>query len=320
MCFTSFRIKAQELAKKYYHFTNQAELAIIDSAYSKALSNYESAFAVANKGFAKDYYNASICALYVKDKSKTKEYINVLLKKGIDTSYISQQDVFLKFCQSKMWKKIKANYQRPIKDSVYIHTLDSLAKVDQLFRVSWNYNEIYGDTVRKIDSVNAHYLIKLINKKGFPTSEKVGIDRPHTLYPSRDFSLIAIHSIQLGYLEILPILKEAYENLDFHIYAYVGLEDMSEISTDYGSEVLIKHSRGEKWRMRILPEEELRRRNENRAKIGMETWEEYSRKVIFSLKKQPFAFAYFNSKSILLGLPQKLIEKDFKNSVEIDID
>ena len=50
----------------YKYFVNKAEIYITDSNYTKAGENYKKAFKLNKTPFAKDYYNAVLCAIFNK--------------------------------------------------------------------------------------------------------------------------------------------------------------------------------------------------------------------------------------------------------------
>jgi hypothetical protein len=67
-----------DFTKVYHPIINDAELALIDSSYVEALDLYAAAFQNVDKPFAKDFYNASICAFYANKQTLMFEYLTKL--------------------------------------------------------------------------------------------------------------------------------------------------------------------------------------------------------------------------------------------------
>lgn len=74
---------------QYYPAVNRAELAIVRSDYAAALREYQTAFAAAQGGFARDYHNAALCALYLKNEALVFGYFEKLALKGLPETYFT---------------------------------------------------------------------------------------------------------------------------------------------------------------------------------------------------------------------------------------
>src|SRR5882672_7729778 len=72
---TSITVLASNDYLQYYKLTNQAELEIVDSSYAKALHYYEEAFTKVDYSFARDHYNAALCAYLIEDYEQSIKHI-----------------------------------------------------------------------------------------------------------------------------------------------------------------------------------------------------------------------------------------------------
>ncbi|GAB3823025.1 hypothetical protein GCM10028895_29060 [Pontibacter rugosus] len=52
----------------YHPVINQAELSLVDGKYEEAIKSYKEAFAAVPSPFARDYYNAAVSSLVLKEK------------------------------------------------------------------------------------------------------------------------------------------------------------------------------------------------------------------------------------------------------------
>ena len=96
LLFTSFSVCGQYI-EKYYPLINQAELAIVDSNYQKALMLYRTAFANVEKPRGTDYMNAAKCSFLVFDETSGKFYLRKLAGYGYNLGYLksdAQQTLF----------------------------------------------------------------------------------------------------------------------------------------------------------------------------------------------------------------------------------
>ncbi len=85
-----------DFTRIYHPIINEAELAIVDTSYYEALDFYKAAFANVQKPFAKDYYNAAICAAMVGKLPLTFEYLEKIVEKGYPADSL-RKDVFFHY-------------------------------------------------------------------------------------------------------------------------------------------------------------------------------------------------------------------------------
>ncbi len=171
---------AQSIAnpRKYFEYVNKAELAICDSNYYEAITNYKHALQYLKEPFGKDIYNLLHCALNTEDK----ECINLCIVK------YKERDYKLPFWMDNFREKKIGKYF----DSIYAHNLtqstinyrykafiEMLLAKDQSIRydlsektiIQWKKDSI----IYSIDSINMTLLKHYIDSTGvFPTESVVG--------------------------------------------------------------------------------------------------------------------------------------------------
>lgn len=115
-----------DFTRIYHPIINSAELAIVDTNYYEALDYYKAAFDNVKKPFAKDYYNAAICAAMVGKMNTMFDYLEKIVEKGYPSDSL-RKDAFFKYVAdtSKVWKKFE-NQMRLVKPSINRELRDSL--------------------------------------------------------------------------------------------------------------------------------------------------------------------------------------------------
>lgn len=117
-----------DFTRIYHPIINEAELAIVDTSYYEALDFYKEAFANVKKPFAKDYYNAAICAAMVGKMPTVFDYLEKIIEKGYPSDSL-RKDVFFHYVADtcKNWKKfeqqmklVKPNINQEVRDSLNI--------------------------------------------------------------------------------------------------------------------------------------------------------------------------------------------------------
>jgi tetratricopeptide (TPR) repeat protein len=115
-----------DFTRIYHPIINEAELAIVDTNYFEALNFYKEAFANVKKPFAKDYYNAAICAAMIGKLSLTFDYLEKIVEKGYPSDSL-RKDVFFHYvadtCKrwsdfEKQMKLVKPNINWEVRDSL----------------------------------------------------------------------------------------------------------------------------------------------------------------------------------------------------------
>ncbi len=121
-----------DFTRIYHPIINEAELAIVDTNYHEALAFYNEAFANVEKPFAKDYYNAAVCATLVGKMPVVFDFLEKIVAKGYLVENF-RKDFFFKNVTDtcKQW----ANFEkqaRLIKPQINTELRDSLQKMYRL--------------------------------------------------------------------------------------------------------------------------------------------------------------------------------------------
>lgn len=149
-----------DYTRVYHPIINDAELAIVDDDHATALSLYKEAFNLVDKPFAKDYYNAAICAVYTNRLSLAYDYLEHLVEKGYVIDSLRKDKFFGNLADtSSLWKgfeKRMASQQTSInyvvRDSLK-HMLETILTDSYKNMVSLKYekdkviNVMFGDSI-----------------------------------------------------------------------------------------------------------------------------------------------------------------------------
>lgn len=159
----------------YQKVINKAELNLIRGQKNESLNNYYSVLTTSKGNFCKDIYNALLLSSELSKKDTFFVFLNLLLPKGLENSYLNKH--FKNFQKYPEWDSfLTKNKAHSNIDHILKTKIDSLEVIDQEFRIKKGSYEIYGDTIRTIDSLNMEFLFELIAKKQFPGENEIGIN------------------------------------------------------------------------------------------------------------------------------------------------
>lgn len=195
----SIHVTGQNLSsglKKYYSYTNKAEIAITDSAYVQAAMYYQCAFKLKTDPFGRDLFNAMVCNALAKNNSIAYLYGKRLLKNGYSIKALKSKTSLLAFFKSSDGIQLEnesSSFSKSSQQKIFWMQFDSIAKTDQKFRIiEPNYHVgVYLDTIDKIDSSNVVFLKQFIKKYGFPGEKLIGLN--DTDLARHPYSIILLH-------------------------------------------------------------------------------------------------------------------------------
>ena len=126
LLYTSFAQAQVDFTKIYHPIINEAELAIVDTNYHEALQFYNEAFANVNKPFAKDYYNAAICATLIGKMPIAFDFLEKIVEKGYPADSLRRDNFFKLVADTcKKWndfekhaRLIKPNLNHELRDTL----------------------------------------------------------------------------------------------------------------------------------------------------------------------------------------------------------
>ncbi|WP_299826070.1 hypothetical protein [uncultured Pontibacter sp.] len=297
-----------DYTKEYYPTINQAELSILQKDYATALTLYQAAFKAVPSPFARDYYNAAVCAMLLKDKKQSVVYLEQLATKGVSIDYLGKQPVFDSLKTTKQWRKFKRKYPKYRKQYDRQVNLDLRADLDELyardqyFRQAEGGLRVYGDTLRKIEKANTEQFLAWVEKYGFPGESLVGVG--DTLEHLPRFSIIIQRQTKArkGH-DFTGVLKEAVQQGRISPQAAAYLLEQQAGASKYGSKAFVKVSCNtceDKKPLRNMDRyleekrsaKETESINARRKKLGLETLEDYKKKVLYSMDDKRFKLNY----------------------------
>lgn len=297
-----------DYTKAYHPLINKAELSILQKDYASALLLYREAFKAVPTPFARDYYNAAVCAMLLKDKKLSVGYLEKLATKGVSIDFLAQQPVFDSLQTTRQWRKFKKKYPKyrqqyesQINKDLRAD-LDELYARDQYFREAKGGLRVYADTLRKIEKANTKQLLEWVEKYGYPGESLIGVG--DTLEQMPRFSIIIQRQTKArkGY-DFSKILAEAVQQGRLSPQTAAYLIEQQVGRSKYGSKAYVKISCStcedeshpdsmERYLEEKRTEKELLTIEANRQKLGLETFEDYKKKVLYSLGDKRFRLNY----------------------------
>ena len=289
-------------SKKYFHYTNLAELQIVDADYNTALKLYDSAFKFLQVPFSQDVYNYSICTALEKKYGKTYDAIRFLIARGCDSTIFTTNDVFKDFFKSKKTTFIKhypafISDRKKYVDSSIIKDIEEMNIADQYYyrnRMANISNKKFMDSLERNDSILITKMKDYFSKYNYLNESVIGVNTSASTpncYPI--FNIIIRHHYQDKHYELTPLLKTFVETgcLKPEVYAsWVQLES-SLIKSQYGEEGHITEMNDSLY---IASYPGLKTKIEkNRSDIGLCTLDEQMRKTIFSRYTDKNKFLFF---------------------------
>jgi len=323
--------------KNYHPTVNRAELAIMVGDYSQALEQYNLAFKDISSGFMKDYFNAAVCATYLGNASLTYHYLLKVASKGISLDFIKDEVAFGAIQQDSAWRTFEKQYlaEKRIFDQKINRSLkkqlDSLVLIDKKIRAKGM--EFSEDTLIQTDNLNALALQKIIKKNGFPNEDLIGCGdagMPIIQYPfyqiikrqtpdkqTINFSNNLFEAMRKG--QIAPhtatyLMASMNGNDVFfarHIFKIISENPLENKGRGFEQKV-------NRWVYREINVEDEQRINELRLQNGMETLEDYRKKIIFSLNDNKFLFPYRSYVGIWSVRDEKTIENYLEGTKILD--
>lgn len=297
--------------KHYYSVINQAELLLISEQHDKALAQYYAAFKNVPTPFARDIFNAAVCATLTGDYESAFKLLDQLIVKGTDITFIKSMEVFSALVNDSRWEIFVNNYPRNRK--IYLQTinvplrkeLEWMAALDQHFRLKDNGMAVYQDTIAQIDKNNIDRFNGIIEKFGFPGEDLIGVENPASAPPYHTILNHLCHKASMGMgkgiAEINFPLQEFVKFGKLSPYRFANFIDQQGKPV-YGNTVFYRLDNSPELRVLVLGEKGLKKINKNRASVGLESLEDYQKKVLFALKDSRFIFNFNGSIVSLNGM------------------
>jgi hypothetical protein len=307
--------------KEYYSLVNQAEFFISQNNFEQANVKYKEAFKFKVDYKIVDVVNSLKCSCLLND-SLPSNLINVLEQKNVNNKLI-KKDKVLKKCFKE--KKIDLDNTKTIIDNNYIKLIENIVRKDQAIRNKPNAYVKFRKEMDSIDNENFIEFIALIDKFGFPSESKIGINQ--NLRGNLNWEILTMHLFQHKsknnsslksetYTKMCNILKKALLNNDITPMKYVFFLELEKNNVYYENWILSKLDNNQ-WGLHQSIIEKMDEIDLVREKIGLCKIREHIKKTYYenSKKLNPNRF-YFKSDEpymYTLNFPPEL-KKLYKSS------
>lgn len=254
--------------RKYYVFTNKAELAIVDSNFKQAIIHYETAFRFKSPN-AKDLHNAYCASTFVQDCKRGRKYLEQLAHQGYGLAKGLSGNTAFYDCTAHGLKIVADKVNADFRSSRIGQKLDSLEKADQSVRQDEKPDR---EKLKLVDAAVLQSLYTFLKNEKF-TDVETGMWYGN---PGNDYSalwLVRWHGRGApSILDSILRVNVLKGNYDPSVYA-------SLMSTDNNSKYGVFYNPGRVW-----TDKERKSINENREKIYLESLEDYEKKMAMQMK------------------------------------
>ncbi len=297
MLLVLLNVKAQEEVRAYNKFTNKAELSIVDSNYTKALKYYNKAFEKIEHPFARDYYNALLCATFTGNNDLAFDYLEKLIYKGIEIEYFTDNEYLESLHKDSRWQVFIDTYparMEKIQESFNLELRQEL--IGMIERDQQANRRIIIDTINNytaFDSTifaNVKHFLEIVEIHGFPTEEMIGLNKP---YKSTFNTVILTHYYQTLVSKDAVVLdpynlnktleKAVIEGKLIDDSFFVLMHTYPKKPNIFGSYAVIQIDN------KIIPlkydKKSVNIINRNRKRLGTESFSDSKKKAIFGAEK-----------------------------------
>jgi len=183
--------------REYYEKIDEADYLIVKKEYNKALTLFDKAFEYKKIPFARDLYNAGMCALLLNDE-KAFNYFEKLAQKGILLESLPTKELITLNKEKYDAFEVKYTEQRKkaltTKNIKLKNEIEIMLEHDQELAKDKEYDKAKRPKFTQLVYVNAQRIIDIINEFGFPNEDIVGIEKPDS---GTKLGIILYHYAQL---------------------------------------------------------------------------------------------------------------------------
>jgi hypothetical protein len=230
----------------YYHFVYKAELCIIDSNFSQAAQNYDTAFRINPDPLVIDVYNYTICQCCLRNHEAVLNSAKTLVKNGADSIFFSKQ-IFEDFRKSKQWNDfvnklpaLRQTRNNQLKLST-IQSINDLIGVDQQQHCALAGNSDSGFlyNMHFQDNKISEFICDSLFAHGYIDESIVGGDFHDTIFsPTPIFFVLIVHAFEANANHCISAIEDAIKKGKVRPevgLALLQLSSQSKISftTDY---------------------------------------------------------------------------------------
>lgn len=311
----------------YYQTIEAAETMIVEGDCSEATAEYEKAFTVLDKPFAKDIDNALKCATLNNQFEFSYHWAKQLILLGCDIKYFNEQTTLLPFLESNYWLRLTKEY--PQLRLEFINTcnwtlrakIEELYARDQFWRVKDPNYTVLKDSTFKEDDLIMEELLEIMVINDYPNEYNIGLFfRQDTIIDYSPIQMIVLHNYvdnpkhYKSGIDLTQQLQEQIKKYKFHPDAFAYLNDRSgayRIGEGFEREGLIWKLNG-KFYAEKKGAEWINNVDERRKKLGMDTLKNDRQKAVYQTTINA-RFNFFHERIIsIIDLPQPMIDKYFE--------
>lgn len=212
-----FSQTATPSVKKYFQLIRQAETAVLDANFEKALTCYQAAFEEQPSPFAVDLRNAAACAGLLEEYLWVFRFGQRLAKKNV-TVQMYNNHVFTGFKKTEYWETLQALHAEFRENPTEKYTPQYRQDLAQLLEAHRQnrLNDLSPEDYEIAEKKMYNELIVLLKKYGFPTEDKIGLEKGQTDITFSIYSDIFVYQLQNGHKDLLDTLQKNVLNGNLH--------------------------------------------------------------------------------------------------------
>jgi hypothetical protein len=303
--------------EKYYSNIYLAEECILKGSPDSSLIYYSTAFTFKPYPFSRDIYNAAVVADKTNQNKIEYKYLKLLIARGVSCTELAKAKGFNNFFHQKGNERMirQLQKQRPQFSKEYRKEIETLIERDQFFRIKPNGYKLFIDTILKIDAQNVNAFQNLIKKYGYPSEDKIGVDKLKAIgYPL--YSGIILHQASgpMQQFNLTGLIKENILNgnlenkIGFFFLSRINGEGLSDIlkfnlvkvidstkSASNPANIIIIDSTDYGYLQ--LSQEDIFQKNTRRLEFYLDDYESSLKKSLFSLKHPEYKLNVLGSTS-----------------------
>jgi Icc-related predicted phosphoesterase len=308
----------------YQHIINQAELHLIKGEKVEALNTYYHLLTNSDGNFSKDIYNSLVLANELNKIDTFFVLLDLVKKKNFPNEYLSGLLEFNNLHNTLKWNEfIETNNKVIYIDTSLRNVITALETRDQLFRKKAGSYSVYGDTIREIDSLNMTMIISLISKQGLPGERDIGaID----FSGKQGYDIVLHHHSQKrsnnkNLIDLIPILTTQVLEGRIEPNKCAHYLEMQDDGFSTGVFQVQCYVYNEKYSGMFVPDYSENKKlliDKNRKSIGLESLEDYYKKVKFVTANKDNKYKF----DVRINYFHMSTEKDFleaqKRNIELN--
>lgn len=213
-----FSQTATPSVKNYFQLIRQAETAVLDANFEKALALYQTAFEEGQLSpFAVDLRNAAVCAGLLKEHLWVFRFGQRLAKKNVNIQ-IYNNEIFIDFKKTEYWETLQALHTEFRENPTEKYTPQYRQDLAQLLEAHRQnrLNDLAPEDYESQEKKMYNQLILMLKKYGFPTEDKIGLEKGQTDITSSIYSDIFVYQLQNGHKDLLDTLQKNVLNGNLH--------------------------------------------------------------------------------------------------------